>query len=120
VVSTNRVIQWQFVATPSSCWVVPPQALTTELSSYGVRTVDVEAAEELCVPGYEYHYLDDSQDPPQLYSQIPAGFAGAISTVDPARADASPWLDRLPVIEQFRRAIGFPARVRPRAKRKPL
>lgn len=118
VVSTNRVIQWQFVATPSSCWVVPPQALTTELSSYGVRTVDVEAPEELCVPGYEYHYLDDSQDPPQLYSQIPAGFAGEISTVDPARADASPWLDQLPVIQQFRRAIGFPTRVRASAKRK--
>ncbi len=108
VISSNRRIQYQFIATPSSCWVVPPQALTTELSSYGVRTIDVEAEEELFVPGYEYHYLDDSRNPPALYSQIPPGFAGAISEVDPARADASPWLDRLPVIQQFRRAIRFP------------
>ena len=41
--------------------------------------------------------------PPRLYSQIPPGFAGAASEVDPARADASPWLERLPVIREFRR-----------------
>jgi hypothetical protein len=77
------------------------------LSSYGVRTIDVNAPEDLCVPGYEYHYLDDSSDPPELYSQIPPGFAGDVSTVDPARSDASPWIERMPVIREFRQALGI-------------
>ena len=101
ILSANRRIQYQFVAGPRQVWIIPPQALTTELSSYGVRTVDVEAPEELCVPGYEYHYLDDGE----LHSQIPEGFAGAPSEVDPSRADASRWLDQLPVIREFRRVL---------------
>ena len=109
ILSKNRTIQYQFVAAPRQVWVVPPQALSTELSSFGVRTIDVNADDDLFVPGYEYHYMDDSEDPPQLYSQIPAGFVGAISEVDPARADASPWLERLAVLQEFRKAIGHPA-----------
>lgn len=109
VLSANRRIQWQFVAAPRQVWIVPPQALTTELSSFGVRTIDVNADEDLFVPGYEYHFMDEAEDPPALYSQIPPGFAGEISEVDPARADASPWLERLPVLREFRRAIGHPA-----------
>jgi len=114
ILSRNRQIQYQFVAAPRQAWVVPPQALTTELSSYGVRTIDVNTDDDLCVPGYEYHYLDDSEDPPRLYSQIPDGFVGALSEVDRARADAAPWLEALPVIQEFRRAIGWP-REAPRA-----
>lgn len=106
ILSVNRRIQYQFMAAPRLAWIVPPQTLTTELSSYGVRTVDVEAPDDLFVPALEYHYMDDSEDPPKLYSQIPEGFAGASSTVDPARADASPWLDALPVIREFRRVLG--------------
>jgi hypothetical protein len=109
ILSANRRIQYQFVAAPRQVWIVPPQALTTELSSFGVRTVDVNADDDLFVPGYEYHFMDDSEDPPQLYSQIPPGFAGAISEVDPARADASPWNERLAVLQDFRKAIGHPA-----------
>ena len=101
ILSANRRIQYQFIAGPRQVWIVPPQALTTELSSYGVRTVDVEAPEDLCVPGYEYHYLDGDE----LHTQIPEGFADAASEVDPSRADASPWLDRLPVIREFRRKL---------------
>ncbi|HKE12219.1 MAG TPA: hypothetical protein VKE73_11675 [Myxococcota bacterium] len=108
VLSRNKVIQYQFVAAPRQVWVVPPQALTVELSSYGVRTIDVHADEDLFVPGYEYHYLDDSEDPPRLCSQIPDGFAGEISAIDPARADASPWLEKLPIVQEFRRAIRSP------------
>jgi hypothetical protein len=108
ILSRNQKIQYQFVAAPKQIWIVPPQALTIEISSYGVRTIDVCADEDLFVPGFEYHYLDDSEEPPRLYSQIPEGFAGDISEVDPSRADASPWLERLPVIREFRRAIGFP------------
>ena len=74
-----------------------------------MRTIDVNADEDLFVPGYEYHFMDEAEDPPTLYSQIPRGYAGEISEVDPARADASPWLERLPVIQEFRRAIGHPA-----------
>ncbi|RMH51122.1 MAG: hypothetical protein D6685_17550, partial [Bacteroidetes bacterium] len=86
-------------------WIVPPQATTTELSSYGVRTVDVHADDDLFIPGYEYHYLDDAQEPPTLFTQIPEGYAGAPCEHDEMKADASPWLDALPVIREFRRAV---------------
>ena len=105
ILAANRRIQWQFVAAPRHAWIVPPQTLTTELSSFGVRTVDVNVDEDLCVPGYEYHFVDDSEGPPRLYSQIPQGFAGAASDVDPSRADASPWLEKLPVIQAFRATV---------------
>ncbi len=107
ILSKNRTIQYQFVAGPRHAWIVPPQTLTTELTSYGVRTIDVYTDDDLCVPGYEYHYYE-SDDPPVLYSQIPEGFVGEISEVDPARADASPWLEELPVIRDFRTAIDLP------------
>jgi hypothetical protein len=105
ILSRNRIVQYMFFAGPRQVWIVPPQATTTQLSSYGVRTVDVEADEDVFLPGYEYHFEDDSQDPPVPYSQIPPGFAGPASEVDDARADASPWLDRLPVIQEFRRKV---------------
>ncbi len=104
ILSKNEKIQYQFVAAPNHVWIIPAQALSTELSSYGVRTVDVVADEDLCVPGYEYHYLEHGE----LYTQIPLGFAGPASEVDPTRADASPWLEKLPVIQEFRRRIPDP------------
>ncbi len=105
ILSANREIQYLFMAAPRQAWLIPPQATTTELSSFGVRTVDVLAHEDLCVPGYEYHYLDESVEPPVFVSQIPEGFAGAPSAVDPSRADASAWLEALPVIREFRRVL---------------
>ena len=104
ILSKNQRIQYQFVAGPRQVWIIPAQALTTALSSYGVRTIDVVADEDLFVPGYEYHYLEGGQ----LYTQIPKGFAGPPSEADPTRADASPWLERLPVIQEFRRRIPDP------------
>ena len=98
----------QFVAAPRHVWIVPPQTLTTEIMSYGVRTLDVDAHDDVCIPGYEYHYIDEWEDPPALYSQIPEGFAGAASEVDPSRADVSPWNERLPVIREFRRKVPLP------------
>jgi hypothetical protein len=103
VLSRNRRIQYLFLAGPRHAWIVPPQALTTEITSYGVRSIDVHAAEELCVPGYEYHFVDEETG--RLHSQIPEGFAGEPSELDPARLDASAWLERLPVIQRFRRAL---------------
>ncbi len=47
--------------------------------------------------------MDDSVQPPRPYSQIPEGYAGAAHENDPSRADASAWLDQLPVIQEFRR-----------------
>ena len=64
---------------------------------------EVEHAEDLCGPGYEYDFLAETVDPPLLHSQIPAGYVGRQSEVDPMRADAAPWLDKLPVIREFRR-----------------
>lgn len=105
VLSTNRRIQYLFDRAPKHAWMIPPQALTTELSSYGVRTVDVVVDEDAFVPGYEYHFLDDTVDPPVLHSQIPEGFVGDVSPSDESRYDASAWLDRLPVIQEFRRLV---------------
>ena len=101
IVSKNREIQYQFLAAPRQVWIIPPQTLTTELSSYGVRTIDVNADEDLCVPGYEYHYMDDTEDPPRLYSQIPRGFVGETSEVDPSRAS-----DQQPALA-FRHQLGI-------------
>ncbi len=104
ILSKNQRIQYQFVASPRLVWIIPAQTLTTELSSYGVRTLDVLADEDLFVPGYEYHYQENGE----LYTQIPRGFAGALSEIDSTRADAGPWLERLPVIREFRRRIPDP------------
>lgn len=105
VLARNRRVQWLFFAAPRHVWLAPPQALTTELSSYGLRTVDVVVPDELCLPGYEYHYLNDPEFEDSLHSQIPPGFAGEPNPIDPDRADASAWLDRLPVVAAFRRRV---------------
>jgi hypothetical protein len=108
ILSKNLQVQFQFIASPRLVWIIPPQALTTELSSYGVRTVDVEGDEDVFMPGYEYHFFDEAEDPPAFYSQIPEGYAGRQSTVDPSRADTAPWLERMPVIREFRRRVPLP------------
>lgn len=105
ILSVNKKVQYLFMQAPRHVWIIPPQALTTELSSFGLRTVDVVIDENLCVPGFEYHFMDDTEDPPSLHTQIPEGFAGAPSAEDPNRADASAWLDRLPVVQEFRRRV---------------
>jgi len=105
ILSKNRKIQYQFLAAPKHVWIIPPQTLTTELMSYGVRTVDVNVDEDLCVPGFEYHFMDESEAPPQLVSQIPKGFAGRASEADASRADASAWIEAMPVVKEFRRRV---------------
>ncbi len=105
ILSSNRRIQYYFIASPKHVWVNPPQSLTTELSSFGVRTIDVLVDDDLCVPGYEYHFVDEETDPPRLHSQIPPGFAGEPNPLDPSRADASAWLDALPVVQEFRAKV---------------
>ncbi|HKC51901.1 MAG TPA: hypothetical protein VKF60_13980 [Myxococcota bacterium] len=104
ILSRNRRMQYLFFAAPRLVWLGYPQPLTTELSSFGVRTVDVTAPDDLVVPGMEYHYLE-TDDPPVWMSQIPPGFAGPVSPADAFRADASAWLDRLPVIAEFRERV---------------
>lgn len=99
ILSRNRLVQYLFMAGPRHVWIIPPQATTTELSSFGVRTIDVAIDDDLCVPGWEYHGGSDDLD------QIPRGYAGERNPRDPSRADASPWLDQLPVIRAFRRAV---------------
>lgn len=105
ILSRNRQIQYLFFAAPKHVWIAAPQATTTELSTYGVRTIDVLADDDLFIPGYEYHYLEDEDDPSSLYSQIPDGFAGPGCPHDDQKADASPWLDRIGVIRDFRREV---------------
>src|SRR5262245_2324275 len=99
ILSRNRLVQFLFMAGPRHVWIIPPQATTTELSSFGVRTIDVAVDDDLCVPGWEYHGCADDLD------QIPRGYAGERHPRDPSRADASPWLDALPVIYAFRRFV---------------
>ncbi len=101
IASRNRRIQYLFVAGPHHVWLVYPQALTTELSSYGLRTIDVIADEEMSIPGYEF--FDNAGDG-EVDDQIPPGFAGSVCPYDPDRADASPWNDHMPIIRAFRRA----------------
>ena len=103
VLSTNRKIQYMFFASPTHAWLNPPQALTRELSTYGVRLVDVAAPDDLFVPGYEYHEVDE--DGRVTHSQIPPGYAGDPHPEDPHRYDASRWLEALPVIQEFRRRL---------------
>ncbi|MFI5216756.1 MAG: hypothetical protein ACHQ3O_09470 [Candidatus Limnocylindria bacterium] len=117
ILSKNQRVQYLFFAGPRHVWIIPPQATTTQLSSFGVRTIDVEADEDIFIPGFEYHFLDDSMDPPAPYSQIPPGFAGPASESDPARADASPWLDQLPVVREFRSKLLGAGRDRARRAR---
>lgn len=105
ILSGNRKIQYLFMSGPTHVWIVPPQATTVEIMSYGVRTIDVLIDDDLCIPGFEFHFMDDSEDPPSLFSQIPEGFAGPPSELDESRADASAWLDKLPVVKEFRRKV---------------
>jgi len=105
ILSKNRAIQYLFIAGPRQVWIIPPQALTTELSTFGLRLVDVVADDDLFIPGYEYHYFDEDADPPALYSQIPKGYAGRPCRDDPNKADASPWLEALPIVRAFRKKV---------------
>jgi hypothetical protein len=106
ILSGNKKIQYFFFAGRRHVWIIPPQATTTELSSYGVRTIDVVADDDLFIPGFEYHHYEkNSEGELELFSQIPSGFAGEICKVDDAKADASPWLDKIPIIKKFRRDV---------------
>ena len=106
ILSINKKVQYYFIAGTRHVWILPPQALTTQLSSYGVRTIDVQADDDLFVPGWEYHHYEETENGLELYSQIPTGFAGEICPVDDAKADAGPWLDQIPLIQQFRTQFG--------------
>jgi hypothetical protein len=75
------------MAAPRHVWVIPPQATTTELSSYAVRTVDVAVDDDLCVPGFEYH--GGEEEGLSGVAQIPPGFAGERHPRDPSRSGPS-------------------------------
>ncbi len=107
--SMNAEIQYLFMRAPTQSWIIPPQPVALNLMSYGVHTVDAHVDEKLCIPGYEYHFADDDEED-GLFSQIPRGFAGSASKIDPERADASPWTHNMPVIRDFHTAM--PALVR--------
>jgi hypothetical protein len=117
ILSRNRRVQYLFLAGPHQAWIGACQATTTDLTSYGVRSIDVVVPDDLLVPGYEYHFVDHTVDPPEIHSQIPEHFVGEPSRIDPSRSDASPWLERLPVIRRFRRRLlarpGRPRRDKP-------
>jgi len=105
IASMNQQIQYLFVVGPHHVWLVNPQAFTVELSSYGLRTVDVVADEDLGIPGYEFF---DNAGTGEIDGQIPPEFAGPACPVDPDRADASPWNERLPIVRAFRRSMRIP------------
>jgi hypothetical protein len=105
ILSVNRQVQYYFIAGQRHVWIMPAQATTTELSSYGVRTVDVIADDNLFIPGYEYHHFEETGSGRSLYSQIPEGFAGEVCPLDDHKADATPWLNRIPLIREFRRQL---------------
>ena len=80
-------------------------SMVIEMSESVPVSTDVVAADDVFLAGWEYHYFDPDLDPPGWYSQIPEGFVGRPCPVDPHKADASPWLDRLPVVREFRRKV---------------
>lgn len=103
VASTNQLVQYSFIAAPRHAWIASVQATTRTLSTYALRVVDACVDEALLLPGYEWHFLEDDDDPTSLYSQIPDGFAGAPSAKDPSRADATAWHRGVAMIREFRR-----------------
>lgn len=104
ILSVNRQIQFSFVASSKHFFIGSVQSVSSKLSSFAVRVVDAVVDETLLLPGYDYHFLDEEVDPPQLHSQIPKGFAGPQSRADPSRADTSRWLNRVPVLRAFAHA----------------
>jgi hypothetical protein len=106
IVSKNEKVQYLFYAAPRQTWVGACQPTTRDITSYGVRSLDALVDEELLMPGYEYHQPDENGHVPDELRQVPEGFEGANSTLDPARVDTSPWLDRVPVLREFRRTLG--------------
>ena len=103
--SRNGKIQYQFVVSPTHVWLNPPQALSRELTTFGLRALHVRADDDVFLPGFEYHFVDHTLDPPELHTQIPTGYAGEPSEVDPERADASAWIEALPIVKEFRRRL---------------
>ena len=93
------------IAGPRQVWVASCQPTTTEIMSYGVRTVDAHVDDDLLLPGYEYHFEEEGENGPQLYSQIPPGYAGEKSAIDTYRVDTSRWLDQVPLIQEFRSKV---------------
>ncbi|MEM7784649.1 MAG: hypothetical protein AAF623_14970 [Planctomycetota bacterium] len=106
VLSCNHEIQFYFLKSPLFAWLLPAQALTTQLSTYGVRTIDVVADDDLFIPPYEYHHFEETESGPELYSQIPEGYVGEVCPIDELKSDASAWIESLPVIQEFRKTIG--------------
>lgn len=105
VLSRNAKVQYLFFAAPRHAWIGACQATTADITSYGVRSIDAWVDEELLMPGYEYHLTDEFGQVPDVTRQVPATFEGTPSVIDPNRVDTSAWLDRVPVIQAFRRAL---------------
>ncbi len=104
ILSVNGQIQYSLVASSQHFFVASVQSVSTALSSFAVRVVDAVVDETLLLPGYDYHFIDEEADPPQLHSQIPKGFAGHQSQTDLSRADTSRWLKRVPILRAFAHA----------------
>lgn len=102
-ISKNGLIHHLIVSGPDHVWLIPPQSIMQTLTSFAVRPVDVEIDERVCLPGYDFHFLDTETDPPSWHSQIPEGFAGKPNPVDPDRADTLHWNEAMPIIQEFRR-----------------
>ena len=54
IASRNRLVQYLFVEGPKHVWLIHPQSVTTELSTFGLRTIEVNADEDMGIPGYEF------------------------------------------------------------------
>jgi len=105
IASTNRQVQYLFIVGKIQAWIIPPQPLDNLIISYGVRAVDADVDEDLCIPGFEFHYYEFEDDAESLYSQIPKGFVGPPSEADPDRASASPWIEKLSIMIEFRKHL---------------
>ncbi|MBN3041300.1 MAG: hypothetical protein JW867_09225, partial [Candidatus Omnitrophica bacterium] len=101
--SKNKEVCYQFLAAPNIFWVNPPQAAAGELTSYGVRPIDVNFDDNAFLSGLDYYEEPDPENSVAGFSQIPQGYAGKTNDILENLSDTSKWNDKLPHIRVFKR-----------------
>ncbi len=105
ILSTNRELCYQFLAGTDIVWANPPQAMTRQLTSYGVRPIDVNFDGDAFLSGVDYYEEDETNGQPTVFTQIPQGYVGRINPVLENLAETSKWNNRLPHIEEFKKRV---------------
>jgi len=105
ILSINRKVCYQFLVAPNVIWANPPQAMTTEIMSYGVRPIDVNFDNNAFLSGLDYHEEGDTKSGLAGFTQIPQGYAGKANVILENLADTSMWNNQLPHIKEFKKQV---------------